>query len=344
MAVLVLGGLGYIGSNTVAEILQTQSSQVIAFDNLSNTSLQRLSQIQKEVGSEAYKNFNFIGGDIRSDLYKVLTRFAVEEIEHIIHFAALKSVDQSFNRPLDYYSTNVHGTIEVLRFAETLPNLKTLVFSSSATVYGDNSQLPLVEDSPLSSTNPYGQTKIQCEAILRDFSQSFVNINPNFKAIALRYFNPVGASKKGFLGDDLSSDPPASLFPSIANYQSRNNGEFVINGGDYPTSDGTCVRDFISVHDLAKAHLAAIQADKLSEGFHAINVGSGTGYSIKEVLSTFEQYLPITYRIGERRPGDVAEGFADVSKAKLSLGWEAQDSLDTMVKSELNVWNSRDSR
>lgn len=341
MSILITGGLGYIGSNTVAEILRSTSENIIVLDNLYNSSTDRLTQLEKEVGVDVLDRLLFIECDIR-DLENIQrSTFGMQSsITNIIHFAGLKSVDKSFEDPIEYYSVNVEGTITLLKYADTLPNLQRLVFSSSATVYGDCAVLPILENSPLCSTNPYGRTKLQCEQILKDYAEMCARTGFSVDVVALRYFNPVGASKSGFLGDDLSSDPPASLFPSIANHKSRGSGEFVIFGDDYPTRDGTCVRDFISVSDLASAHIAALQAN-LENPFEAINVGTGVGYSIREVLDTFKQFEPISYKVGPRRPGDVAEGYADTSKASLHLNWTSEDSLRDMVSSELQFWSTR---
>jgi UDP-glucose 4-epimerase len=341
MAILVTGGLGYIGSNTVAEILKCTSEDVIVLDSLHNSSIQRLSQLKEDVGDEAFNRLSFIECDIR-DLESVtsLTQNYRTFISAIIHFAGLKSVDKSFDAPLEYYSVNVEGTISLLKFAETLTNLQRIVFSSSATVYGNCAALPIVETSPLSATNPYGRTKLHCEQILEDYAAREAETGSSVDVVALRYFNPVGASKSGFLGDDLSSDPPASLFPSIANHKRRGSGEFVIFGDDYPTRDGTCIRDFVSVSDLASAHIAALRAS-LESPFEAINVGTGVGYSIREVLDTFKKFVHISYSVGPRRPGDVAEGYADTTKASSHLNWTSKDSLRDMVSSELKFWATR---
>lgn len=326
MAILVTGGAGYIGSHTCVELLQA-GEDIVLLDNFSNAKPQVVNRI-KELGG---RDFPLYAVDIlhREGLEKI---FAREDIEAVIHFAGLKAVGESVKIPLDYYQNNVSGTINLCQVMARA-GCKKIVFSSSATVYGNSTDVPFREDSPLSTTNPYGSTKRMVEDILRDLCAS----DPEWSACLLRYFNPIGAHKSGLLGEDPNGIPN-NLLPYIAKVAVGQLERLNVFGNDYDTPDGTGVRDYLHVVDLAIGHLKALDYVRTHKGAEAINLGTGRGYSVLEVVKAFEKASGVTipYRIAPRRPGDIATCYADPSKAKKLLGWEAARSLEEMCA---DAWN-----
>jgi len=317
--ILVTGGAGYIGSHTVVELLNADYG-VIVLDNLANSDAKVFQRITEITG----KAVEFVHGDIRDkDVLALL--FSRNKPEAVIHFAGLKAVGESVSAPLAYYDNNVVGTVNLL---ETMAahGCKQLVFSSSATVYGDPDTVPIGEDFPLRAINPYGQTKLMIETILRDLAAS----DPAWKIMSLRYFNPVGAHSSGLIGENPEG-VPNNLLPFVAQVAVGRRKELHVFGGDYPTRDGTGVRDYIHVMDLAAGHLAAME--KLSPGFDACNLGAGHGYSVLEVVDAFSRACgkKIPYQIVARRPGDIAECYADTRYSQERLGWRAIRTLEQMV-------------
>lgn len=323
--IFVTGGAGYIGSHTCVELLNA-GHEIVVCDNLSNSKPEVMDKIAKITG----RDFRFYQADIpdRSAMDRI---FAENAIEAVIHFAGLKAVGESVQKPLLYYHNNVAGSL-VLFQAMVAAKVKRLVFSSSATVYGDPAHVPIREDSPLSATNPYGATKLTIENILRDLC----NADPDWSVALLRYFNPIGAHSSGLLGDDPSGIPN-NLMPYLLRVAAGQLEELSIYGNDYPTRDGTGVRDYIHVVDLSQGHLQALSKIMTSTGIDAFNLGTGTGYSVLEVITAFEQASgqKVTWKIAARRPGDIAECYADASKAKVELGWEAKKGLAEMC---LDAW------
>ncbi|NVK88459.1 MAG: UDP-glucose 4-epimerase GalE [Gammaproteobacteria bacterium] len=319
---LVTGGTGFIGSHTVIQLL-AQERAVIILDNLSNSSravLPRISSLSK-------KEPLFVEGDIR-DKALLESLFEQYEIESVVHFAGLKAVGESTEKPLMYYENNVWGTINLCQVMARF-GCKSIVFSSSATVYGDPASVPIKEDFPTSTTNPYGASKLMVENILQDLQAS----DPKWKVILLRYFNPIGAHKSGQIGED-PADIPNNLLPYVTQVAVGKLAQLSVFGDDYPTHDGTGVRDYIHVEDLAAAHVCAV--DKLTEfsGTKIFNLGTGTGYSVLDIVKTFEQVTgeKVPYSITQRRPGDIAECFADASLARTELGWHATRGLEEMLE------------
>ncbi|MDE6867543.1 MAG: UDP-glucose 4-epimerase GalE, partial [Clostridia bacterium] len=317
--ILVTGGAGYIGSHTVLELLNAGYS-VTVIDNLSNSSEESLKRVEKLTD----KKVKFYEGDIRDKalLDKI---FSENKTEGVIHFAGLKAVGESCRIPLDYYENNVYGTL-VLLDSMKRAGVKKIIFSSSATVYGVPERLPLTEDCRLSVTNPYGATKLMIEHILQDLQAA----DGDWNIMLLRYFNPVGAHESGLIGEDPKGIPN-NLMPFIAQVASGIREKLRVFGNDYPTRDGTGVRDYIHVVDLAKGHVAALAGYKC-EGVHICNLGTGTGYSVLEMVHAFERACgkKIPYEIVERRSGDVAECYASAEKAKKDLGWSAKLGIDEM--------------
>jgi UDP-glucose 4-epimerase len=318
--ILVTGGAGFIGSHTVVELLQA-GHEVVVVDNLSNSSpvaLQRVAEI-------AGRTPAFAEVDIRD--YEGLARvFAEQRPAAVIHFAGLKSVGESVEKPLAYYQNNVAGTATLCEvMAEA--GVKQLVFSSSATVYGSPAALPIREDFPLAATNPYGRTKLFIEELLRDLHRS----DPAWRIALLRYFNPVGAHPSGRIGEDPQGIPN-NLFPFITQVAVGTRPKLSVFGGDYPTPDGTGVRDYIHVVDLALGHLKALERLAARPGLITCNLGTGQGYSVLEMIRSFERVTgrPIPYEIVERRPGDIAACYADPTFAASELGWTATRSLEEM--------------
>lgn len=315
--VFVTGGAGYIGSHTCVQLLE-DGYDVVVYDNLSNSSVEAMKRVQKITN----KTLKFIEGDIRDE--EALTK-AMLTCDYVIHFAGLKAVGESVEQPLKYYDNNVQGTLCLLRAMST-NNIKSIVFSSSATVYGDPDFLPLTEEHPLRTTNPYGQTKLVIEEILRDLYKS----DSQWRISILRYFNPVGAHESGLIGEDPSGTPN-NLMPYVAQVAIGKREALNVFGDDYNTPDGTGVRDYIHVCDLAAGHLKALESlDKPQ--CEAVNLGTGNGYSVLEILKAYEKASSkvLPYKIVPRRDGDIASCYAQPLKAKEYLGWEAKFNLDQM--------------
>ena len=319
MNILVTGGAGYIGSHTCLALLQA-GHQVTVLDNLCNGSAVALQRVQDLTGQA----LTFIHGDIRNP--DDLRRAFAEPIDAVIHFAALKAVGESCEKPLDYFDNNIGGTITLLQ-AMRAAAVKTLVFSSSATVYGQPDAVPVTEDAPLRVTNPYGRTKLVMEQLIGDCCQA----KPEMGAVLLRYFNPVGAHPSGRIGEDPAGIPN-NLMPYIAQVAVGRRQRLQVFGGDYPTVDGTGVRDYLHVVDLAQAHLRALEYGRQQTGAQAINVGTGRGYSVLELVRAFEQASgrPVPFEIVGRRDGDVAALWAEPGLAETLLGWRAQHDLAAM--------------
>ena len=320
--ILVTGGIGYIGSHTTVELMLA-GFEVLIVDNLCNSKATVLERIESIVGRRP----TFVEADVRdNDSMRAL--FADHHFDAVIHFAGLKSVGESVTQPLRYYDNNVHGSL-VLFEAMAEAGVRTLVFSSSATVYGDPQTVPIREDFPLSATNPYGRSKLIIEEILGDIARADVS----WRIALLRYFNPVGAHESGLIGEDPHGIPN-NLMPYIAQVAVGNLAELSVFGSDYPTHDGTGVRDYIHVVDLALGHIAALKALKASEGMLTINLGTGQGYSVLDVVQAFEAASgrKVPYRIVGRRPGDIAACYADPTLAKTLLGWQAQYSIGEMCR------------
>ncbi len=329
--VLVTGGAGYIGSHTCLELLSA-GFDVVVVDNLSNSKKVSLDRVEQLTG----KKLDFIEGDIR-DSAVLNSIFEAHAIDVVVHFAGLKAVGESCEQPLRYFQNNVAGTL-VLCEVMAEHGLKRMVFSSSATVYGDPHKVPITEGFPLSATNPYGRSKLMIEEILRDCSRADqLNADDNpWDVTLLRYFNPVGAHKSGEIGEDPNGIPN-NLMPYVSQVAVGKLKELSVFGGDYSTKDGTGVRDYIHVVDLAKGHLKAIERLLSStdrQGVFTYNLGTGNGYSVLEVIKAFEKACgkPVSYRIVERRDGDIAQCYANASLAEQELGWKAEKNLDEMCK------------
>lgn len=320
--ILVTGGAGYIGSHTCLELLQA-GKPVVVLDNLSNSSRVSLARVQALTEQEII----FIEGDIR-DKGCLRAVFQAYPISAVIHFAGLKAVGESVEQPLRYYENNVAGTVCLLQVMAEF-GCRHLVFSSSATVYGDPASVPICEDFPLSTTNPYGSSKLMVENILRDLATS----DAEWSIALLRYFNPVGAHESGLIGEDPSGIPN-NLMPYIAQVAVGLRASLNVFGNDYPTPDGTGVRDYIHVVDLAKGHLKALDALASNQGVLTVNLGTGRGYSVLEVVAAFERASgrKVPYSLADRRPGDVAQCYADPSHAKQVIGWQAEYDLDRMCE------------
>ena len=331
MSVLVTGGTGYIGSHTCVELLN-KGMDVIVVDNLSNSSVKSLEAVEKITG----KKIKFYEYDLceKENVDKVFAENP--EIESVIHFAGLKAVGESVAKPLAYYSNNLISTLNVLN-SMVKYGVKNFVFSSSATVYGNPASVPITEDFPLSTTNPYGTTKLMIENILKDFAK----VNEDFNIVILRYFNPIGAHESGLIGEDPNGIPN-NLVPYIAQVAAGKLERVNVFGNDYPTPDGTGVRDYIHVVDLAKGHVAAL--NKISEncGLFICNLGTGNGYSVLDVIKAFEKACgkEIPYKIVDRRPGDIAECWADTKKAYEELGWKAKFDIERMCADSWR-WQSK---
>lgn len=318
--ILVTGGAGYIGSHTCVELLAA-GHRIVVLDNLSNSKVAVLDRIKQITN----RDLDFIKGDIR-DAALLDQLLAAQSFDAVIHFAGLKAVGESVAKPLLYYQNNVAGTATLLE-AMGKAGLKTLVFSSSATVYGDPASVPIREDFPTHATNPYGRTKLMIEEMLTDLSQA----DPAWRIACLRYFNPVGAHESGRIGEDPNGIPN-NLMPYVTQVAVGKLPRLQVFGNDYPTRDGTGVRDYIHVVDLAKGHLAALNYLLTHEGSWTVNLGTGRGYSVLEVIQAFERATGqrIPYDIVARRPGDVAQCYADPSKAEKLLGWRAERDLVAM--------------
>jgi UDP-glucose 4-epimerase len=318
--ILVTGGLGYIGSHTVVELLANHRDVVIV-DNLSNSKLSVLERIEKIAGRRP----GFVQLDIR-DRKALRGVFATHEFAAVIHFAGLKAVGESVAKPLAYYDNNVTGSL-VLFETMAAAGVRQLVFSSSATVYGDPHAVPIREDFPLSATNPYGRSKLMIEDILRDLAKS----ESDWRIALLRYFNPIGAHASGMIGEDPQG-VPNNLLPYVAQVAIGKLAELAVYGDDYQTTDGTGVRDYIHVVDLARGHLAALTALDQDSGVLTANLGTGRGYSVLEVIRAFvaASGRQVPYRIVARRPGDIAQCYADPTYARQALGWQAERGIDQM--------------
>ncbi len=319
--ILVTGGAGYIGSHTCVELLEA-GYEIAVLDNFSNSKPETLERIREIT----HKDFPFYEVDLLDE--EGVKRVFDEQpgIDAVIHFAGLKAVGESCEQPLRYYHNNLTGTLHLCRQMQA-HGVKSIIFSSSATVYGDPASVPIREDFPLSTTNPYGATKLMIEGILQDLQKA----DPEWNVVLLRYFNPVGAHKSGLLGEDPNGIPN-NLTPYIAKVAT---GEFPfvrVFGNDYPTPDGTGVRDYIHVVDLALGHLKALQ--KNAPGVYIYNLGTGVGYSVLDVIHAYEKACghELPYRIMERRPGDIAQCYADPAKAEKELGWKAERNLEDMCR------------
>ncbi|MEJ3740916.1 UDP-glucose 4-epimerase GalE [Bacillus tropicus] len=320
MAILITGGAGYIGSHTCIELLNN-NYKIIVVDNLSNSSIESLNRVKEITG----KQFGFYKEDVLNR-EKMNEIFLENNIEAVIHFAGFKAVGESTKIPLAYYYNNIISTI-VLCDVMQKHNVKNFIFSSSATVYGIPKTSPITEEFPLSVTNPYGQTKLMIEQIMRDVAKA----DDEWSIALLRYFNPFGAHQSGRIGEDPNGIPN-NLMPYVTQVAVGKLKELNIFGNDYPTKDGTGVRDYIHVVDLAKGHVKALEKVIKTKGIEAYNLGTGKGYSVLEMVKAFEKVSgkKIPYKVIGRRPGDVAICFADVSKAKRELGWEAEYGLEEM--------------
>ena len=329
MTVLVTGGAGYIGSHTVIELLNS-GNQVIIVDNFYNSQPEVLKRIKELSG----KDFKFYEVDVlnKEDLTKV---FEENKIDSVIHFAGYKAVGESVEKPLEYYHNNLTSTFILCEVMKKF-GVKNLVFSSSATVYGLNNISPLKEELPLSTTNPYGTTKLMIEQILNDLWNS----DKEWSIALLRYFNPIGAHESGRIGENPNGIPN-NLMPYITQVSVGKREKLSIFGSDYDTVDGTGVRDYIHVVDLAKGHIKALEKHSKINKIEAYNLGAGKGYSVLQLVEAFEKAngVKIPYAISERRAGDVATCYADSSKAKEQLGWEAEKTIEDMCKDSWN-WQS----
>ncbi len=329
MNILVTGGAGYIGSHTCVELLAA-GYKVIAIDNLSNSSEESLKRVQEITG----KSLVFQKVDL-NDRYALNSVFENNAINAIMHFAGLKAVGESVADPLLYYHNNVAGTLNLCKLMKA-HNIKNLVFSSSCTVYGNPDNLPINENSPLQPANPYGRSKQMVEEILKDLSASDSKLN----IALLRYFNPIGAHPSGKIGED-PNDIPNNLLPYISQVAVRKLSKLSIFGNDYPTPDGTCIRDYIHVVDLANGHISALSKLESAPGLITYNLGTGKGYSVLEIVTAFEKASgkTIPYKFVSRRPGDIACCFADPSKAIKELDWSAEYGIDEMCK-DTWLWQS----
>lgn len=324
--ILVTGGAGFIGSHTCVEILEA-GYEIAVLDNLSNSKEEAIRRIEKITG----KPVTFYKADMR-DESAVRKIFQEQEISAVVHFAGLKAVGESVEKPLEYYENNLNGTFVLLKVMREF-GCKTFVFSSSATVYGMNNPVPYIEGMPTSATNPYGYTKVMIEQILSDICHA----DPTFKAVALRYFNPIGAHKSGLIGEDPNGIPN-NLLPYIGQVAIGKLKQLSVFGNDYDTPDGTGVRDYIHVVDLAKGHLCALDYAKDHDGFIPINLGTGHGVSVLEMVHAYEKACghEIPYRITDRRAGDIASSYANAERAKELLHWEAVETLESMCQ---DSWN-----
>lgn len=325
--ILVTGGAGFIGSHTCVELLEA-GYDVVVVDNLSNSSRESIKRVEKITG----KTIKFYEADI-ADTVTMNKVFEENDIYGVIHFAGLKAVGESVQKPLEYYKNNISGTLEMCDVMRK-HGVKNIIFSSSATVYGDPEIIPITEECPKGQcTNPYGWTKSMLEQILTDIQKA----DNEWNVILLRYFNPIGAHKSGLIGEDPNGIPN-NLMPYITKVATGQLPRVNVFGNDYPTPDGTGVRDYIHVVDLAIGHVNAVQKIKENPGTKVYNLGTGKGYSVLEVIENFSKAsgVDIPYVIAERRPGDIAECYADASLAKKELGWEAKYGISEMCA---DSWN-----
>jgi len=330
MAILVTGGAGFIGSHTIVELLNA-NADIVVLDNFCNSKPVVLDRIKQISG----KDFKFYEADLLD--YEAIDKiFAENKIDSVIHFAGLKAVGESVSQPLRYYHNNLTGTFNLCEIMQK-HGAKRIVFSSSATVYGKPESVPIREDFPLSTTNPYGETKLMIERILKD-----VHVADNEWSISiLRYFNPIGAHKSGLIGEDPKGIPN-NLLPYITQVASGKRDHLSVFGNDYNTHDGTGVRDYIHVVDLAKAHLKALIRAEQVTGVEYYNVGTGVGYSVLDIVKAYEKAtgIKIKYEIAPRRPGDIDECYADPQKAYELLGWKAEYNIEDMCR-DANNWQQK---
>jgi UDP-glucose 4-epimerase len=328
--ILLTGGAGYIGSHTYLALIEA-GFQPIILDNFVNSTPQLIERLEQIIGTSV----PYITGDIR-DALALEQIFFQYPFQAVMHFAGLKAVGESVEQPLGYYDTNVSGTLTLLKIMAK-HQVKQLVFSSSATVYGDPYTVPITEDFPLSATNPYGRSKLMVEDILRDLYRA----DPSWRISLLRYFNPVGAHKSGLIGEDPQGTPN-NLMPYIAQVAVGRRAKLAIFGGDYPTLDGTGVRDYIHILDLADGHVKALQKGLNCPGLITVNLGTGRGYSVLQVINAFREASgqAIPYEIVARRVGDIASCYADPSLAKAELDWAAKYNLYTMCEDSWR-WHSQ---
>ena len=329
MAILITGGAGYIGTHAMVEFLQA-GKEVVCVDNFCNSKPQALERVKQITGKD-FKSYN-------ADLldYDALERvFKENKIESCIHFAGLKAVGESCEKPMLYYHNNLTGTLNLCRLLQKY-NAKTIVFSSSATVYGKPASVPITEDFPLSTTNPYGETKLMIERILGDIAAA----DSEWSVSVLRYFNPIGAHKSGLIGEDPKGIPN-NLLPYVAQVATGKRECLSIFGDDYNTPDGTGVRDYIHVVDLARAHLCAIERAEKVKGIEYFNIGTGVGYSVLDIVKAYEAAtgVKIKYKIVERRAGDIDECYANPEKAYKVLGWRAENGIEDMCRDSYR-WQS----
>ncbi|AEX85667.1 UDP-galactose-4-epimerase [Marinitoga sp. 1135] len=330
MSILITGGTGYIGSHACIEFLNA-GYEIIVLDNFSNSKPAVLKRIKEITG----KDFKFYEADLL-DKNKIKEIFDENEIEAVIHFAGLKAVGESVEKPLLYYHNNITGTLNLLEVMKE-KNVKKIVFSSSATVYGNPHKVPITEDFPTGATNPYGRTKLFIEEILKDLYIS----DKNWSISLLRYFNPIGAHESGMIGEDPNGIPN-NLMPYITQVAVGKREKLYVFGNDYDTHDGTGVRDYIHVVDLVKGHIKALEKIMETTGVKIYNLGTGTGYSVLDVVKAFEKAsgVKIPYEIVDRRPGDVDKIYADPTKALKELGWKAEKDLYDMCKDSWN-WQKK---
>lgn len=321
-AILITGGAGYIGSHTCVQLLMS-GEDIVVVDNLSNSHEEALNRVKKITN----RDFKFYNADV-CDEEQLTKIFKENSIKSVIHFAGLKAVGESNTIPLKYYANNLNSTLNLLKVMESF-QVKNLVFSSSATVYGNPESVPITETFPLSTTNPYGATKLMIENILKDIYAA----DNTWKFAILRYFNPIGAHESGIIGEDPNGIPN-NLIPYITQVAVGKMNHLNIFGNDYDTEDGTGVRDYIHVVDLADGHLAALKKIENDNGLHIYNLGTGQGYSVLEMVSFFERATgnDIPYEIKERRKGDIASCYAYTGKAKNQLGWEAKKDIEDMCR------------
>lgn len=327
MNILLTGGTGYIGSHTAVELLKSGYEVIIA-DDFSNSCL----EAKKRIEQISCKKFNFYEIDVKDDL-AVSRIFANNKIDCIIHFAGFKAVGESVQQPIKYYRNNIDTTLALLELMRA-HSVKNIVFSSSATVYGEACAMPCVETMQRGNcTNPYGWTKYMIEQILEDVARAY----PEMSVVLLRYFNPVGAHESGLIGEDPKG-VPNNLMPYVTQVAVGKREKLTVFGGDYDTPDGTCRRDFIHVMDLAQAHVKAIEYAVQHKGVEVFNVGTGTPYSVLDIINTFEKVngVKVNYEIGSRRAGDLPEVWANVDKAAKVLGWRAERDLAAMCR---DAWN-----
>ena len=325
--ILLTGGFGYIGTH-IASLLSEEGKEFLIYDNFSNCQKTIIKRLNKLIG----KRVQFINGDIR-DTSKLIDTIRQNNIFSVIHLAALKSIEESLINPIEYYDVNINGTISLLK-AMQFSNVKNLLFSSSATIYGEPKYLPINEMHPLQAINPYGETKLTVESILKNLVIS----DNNWSITSLRYFNPIGAHNSGLIGDDPLDKKAQNIIPSIIKVTRGLKDNFEIYGNNYDTPDGTGIRDYIYIMDLASAHLCALSHLIKNNGLHIFNLGTGNGYSVMEVINTFEEVTGeiIPKVIIQKRKGDVSSCYADPTKALKILKWRSKMNLEEMC---LSSWN-----